>query len=84
MQIQTSLDWHDAQTELRARLGNVPYNPDLWRMLVNIGNMVTSLSQVEVEARRKNLAHITEPKVLAINQAIDHFEKLLLIAELMK
>ena len=84
MQIQTSLDWQSVHSELRTQIGQVPFNPDLRRMLNNITNMITELSQIEVEARRKNMAHITEPKVKSINEAIDRFEKLLLIAQLMK
>jgi len=84
MQIQTSLDWQAVHSELRTQIGQLPFNPDLRKMLNNITNMITELSQIEVEARRKNMTHITEPKVKAINESIDRLEKLLLIGHLMK
>jgi glutamine synthetase type III len=84
MQIQSSLDWNDVQSELRRQIGQLPYNPDLWKMLNNLDYMVTDLSKAEVEARRYHKLEYTKPKVDAINQAIDHLEKLLLIAHLMR
>lgn len=83
MQIQNSLDWQAVHTELRTQLGQLPYNPDLRKMLNNISNMVSELSQEEVEARRISKMSYTDTKVLQINKAIDHLEKLLLIAKLM-
>jgi len=83
MQIQNSLDWQAVHAELRTQLGQLPYNPDLRRMLNNISNMVSELSQAEVEARRISKMSYTETKVLQINEAINHLEKLLLIAKLM-
>jgi len=83
MQIQTSLDWQAVHTELRTQIGQLPFNPDLRRMLNNISNMVSELSQAEVESRRINKPEYNKLKVDSINKAIDHFEKLLLIAKLM-
>lgn len=83
MQIQSSLDWNSVHSELRAQIGQVPFNPDLRRMLNNISNMVSELSQLEVESRRINKPEYNKEKVDAINNAINHLEKLLLIAKLM-
>lgn len=83
MQIQTSLDWNSVHSELRTQIGQVPFNPDLRRMLNNITNMVSELSQLEVESRRINKPEYNKEKVDSINQAINHLEKLLLIAKLM-
>lgn len=83
MQIQTSLDWQAVHAELRTQIGQLPFNPDLRRMLNNISNMVSELSQAEVESRRINKPEYNKLKVDAINKAIDHLEKLLLIAKLM-
>jgi hypothetical protein len=83
MQIQTSLDWNDVQSELRKQVGQVPYNPDLWRMLNNISHMVSELSSAEVETRRINKPEYNQPMVDKINIAINHLEKLLLVAKLM-
>lgn len=84
MQINSSLDWNDVHTQLRSRLSNVPYNPDLNKMLRNIGESVAQLSRLEVEARRTQKFSYLDKQIEAINKAIDHFEKLLLMAELMK
>jgi hypothetical protein len=84
MQINSSLEWNDVHTQLRSRLANVPYNPDLTKMLRNISHTVSHLSSLEVEARRTNKYYIVEKQVNSINTAINHFEKLLLMAELMK
>jgi len=83
MQIQTSLDWQAVHAELRTQLGQLPYNPDLRRMLNNISNMVSELSQAEVLTRQINKPEYNKEKVDDINKAIDHLEKLLLIAKLM-
>jgi hypothetical protein len=84
MEIQNSLDWQAVHAELRTQLGQLPYNPDLRRMLNNISNMVAELSAAEVETRRLNKPEYNKEKVDAINKAIDHLEKLLLIAQLCK
>lgn len=83
MQIQSSLDWQAVHAELRTQIGQLPYNPDMRRMLNNISNMVSELSQSEVETRRLNKPEYNKQKVDDINKAIDHLEKLLLIAKLM-
>ena len=66
------------------QINQLPFNPDLRKMLNNISNMVSELSQHEVEARRINKLEYTNECVTKINQAIDHLEKIILIAELMK
>lgn len=82
MQIQSSLDWNSVHSELRNQIGQLPYNPDLRKMLNNISNMVSELSSLEVETRRLNKPEYTKEKVDEINKSIDHLEKLLLIAKL--
>lgn len=82
MQIQSSLDWNSVHSELRNQIGQLPYNPDLRKMLNNISNMVSELSSMEVETRRLNKPEYTKEKVDEINKSIDHLEKLLLIAKL--
>ena len=84
MKITSSLDWDKVETQLRTQVNSLPYNPDLRRMLNNITTMVTELSKLEEESRRTQKFSYTEPQVIKINQAIDHLEKLLLMAELMK
>lgn len=84
MQIKSSLDWSDVHTQLRNRLSNVPYNPDLVKILRNIAESVAQLSRLEVDARRTQKYSYLDKQLEVINKSIDHFEKLLLIAELMK
>lgn len=83
MQIQTSLDWQAVHSELRKQIEQLSFNPDLRRMLNNISNMVSELSSAEVETRRINKPEYNKLKVDDINKAINHLEKLLLIAKLM-
>jgi len=60
------------------------YNPDLNRRLRNINKMVTELSKLEVGFRRIHKSNMTDDKVEEINKAINHLEKLILMASLMK
>lgn len=84
MKIETSLDWSNIRNQLRTQLDNLPYNVDLHKMLKNIDKMVDELSKVEVEARRiRNTSYLSD-RVKEINKSIDHLEKLLLMAALMR
>ena len=84
MKIESSLDWLEVGGELTRQLNKLPYNPDLRKFIHNIDIMVTELSKAEVEARRINKLEYTKEKVEAINQAINHLEKLILIAKLIQ
>lgn len=46
--------------------------------------MVDEMSKLEVEARRKQKFTYVDEKANEINSAIDHLEKLILIAKLMQ
>ena len=82
MRIESSLDWLEVGSELTRQLNKLPYNPDLRKFIHNIDIMITELSKAEVEARRINKLEYTKEKVDDINKAIDHLEKLILIAKL--
>lgn len=84
MQIHNSLDWFGARNGLQAQLDTLPYNPDLRKMLKNIDSMVEKLSKLEVDARRTHVQHYTKEQLEKVNSAIDHLEKLLLMAQLMR
>ena len=84
MKIDTALDWAWAKAELSSQLDDIGYNPDLRKMLKNIDNMVVELSKLEVNARRTRHMSYTDEQKDKINKAIDHLEKLLLMAQLMK
>ena len=84
MKIEKATDWQEVHTQLRSQMLGIGYNPDLQKMLNNITNMVSELSNLEVTARRTRVEHYTKEKVNEINKSIDHLEKLLLIAQLMR
>lgn len=84
MKIERALDWDKVGTGLRQRLAKIDYNPDLKRMFHNIEKMVTELSKLEVTVRRSGKYSFLEDKVTEINTAINHLEKLILMAQLMK
>jgi len=83
MKIEHAIDFQDVSAQLRNDLRNIPYNKDLRRLYQNIESMVTQLSKLEVEARRMTKSYACETKVSEINKAIDHLEKLILMAKLM-
>lgn len=82
LKIETSLDWELVYQKLRSQLHDLPYNPDLYKMVANINTMVQELSKAEVEARRIHKLEYTKGKVDNINDAINHLEKLIIIAKL--
>ena len=82
MKIEHAIDWQEVHSALRIQIQKIGYNPDLQRLLNNITNMVTELSQLEVTARRTHKNTYTDEKVAKINEAIDRLEKILLIAKL--
>ena len=83
MKIERALDWDKVSNDLLMQLNTVRYNADLRLMLKNINGMVTDLSKLEVSFRRTRKYSIIEDKVTEINNAIDHLEKLILMAKLM-
>ena len=83
MKIERALDWDKVSNDLLMQLNTIRYNADLRLMLKNINGMVTDLSKLEVSFRRTRKYSIIEDKVTEINNAIDHLEKLILMAKLM-
>jgi hypothetical protein len=84
MKIERALDWNKVSSDLSSQMNGIGYNPDLVRMHKNIDKMVSELSKLEVNLRRTGKYSILDDKVADINKAISHFEKLLLMANLMK
>lgn len=82
MKIKHAIDFQSL--DLKRELDSIGYNPDLRKMYNNITNMVTELSKLEVTARRINRDSYTSHLLEKINAAIDHLEKLILMAKLMK
>jgi len=83
MKIQSSLDWFGVSKNLTNQLESIGYNPDLKKMYKNIESMIESLSKLEVDARRTHKPELTKSNLDSINSAIDHLEKLILMAKLM-
>lgn len=81
--IERAMDWNKVSDDLRSQLGTIGYNPDLRKLYINIEKMVTELSKLEVTFRRTQKYSMLDDKVLQINNAIDHLEKLILVAKLM-
>lgn len=77
-------EWPQVKDTLLKNLSSSGFNPDLKRMLKNIDTMVVELSKQEVDARRLKKPEYTQEKVDAINKAINHLEKFILIATLMR
>ena len=84
MKIERAIDWNQVSIELSAQMNGIGYNPDLHRMHKNIDKMVSELSKLEVNLRRTGKYNILDDKVSDINTAINHLEKLVLMANLMK
>lgn len=83
VKIENSLEWSDVRSSLVKQLDSIGYNPDLRKMLKNIDSMVIEFSKLEVEARRTRKTTYSDNQKDKINKAIDHLEKLLLMAKLM-
>lgn len=83
VKIENSLEWSDVRSSLVNQLDSIGYNPDLRKMLKNIDVMIVDLSKLEVDARRTRKTSYCDTQKDKINKAIDHLEKLLLMAKLM-
>jgi len=83
MKIERAIDWNNVSNDLKSQLAGINYNPDLRKMFSNIDKMVTELSKLEVSFRRTQKYSVLDDRVLQINNAINHLEKLILIARLM-
>jgi len=84
MKIERAIDWNQVSIDLSSQMNGIGYNPDLVRMHRNLDKMVTELSKLEVNLRRTGKFEMLDARVAEINKAINHLEKLLLMANLMK
>ena len=84
MKIERAVDWQQVKGGLLIQMKSIGYNPDFNKMIKNIDSMITELSKIEVEARRIRKSNLVQSQLDNINKAIDHLEKLLLIAQLMR
>ena len=84
MKIERAIDWNQDSIDLSSQMNGIGYNPDLHRMHKNIDKMVSELSKLEVNLRRTGKYSMLDDKVDVINKSINHLEKLVLMANLMK
>lgn len=84
MHINKATDWQSLSVSLRKQMSSIGYNPDLQKMYTNIEKMVSDLSKLEVEFRRTNKFTAVEEQLNKINNSLNHLEKLLLMAQLMR
>jgi hypothetical protein len=70
-------------TQLKNYMKTVRYNHDLNKLLKNIEGMITELSKKEVLARQTKKVSILEIPLKNLNESVDNFEKLLIIAKLL-
>lgn len=84
MKIERALDWDTISIGLQRQLKAIDYNPDLMRLFKNIEHLVKELSKLEVYVRRTGRYNFLDDKVVEINNAIGHLEKLILMAQLMR
>ena len=86
MRVKISLDWDPVSAQLREQMHTAPPScrKDLARMIGAIEGMVQRLANEEVEMRRnrKNTSPKHQQLLERINQAIDDFEKWLMLAYL--
>jgi hypothetical protein len=83
MKITSSLEWFNVRAEIVAQIHRLDYNADLRKMLKSIDHMVEELSKLEVEARRINKTTKTQPKIDAINNAIETLDQFITMAALL-
>ena len=79
----TAEEARDIISDLRIQLKRLPYNPDLLKLCNNIGEMNSTLSRLEVEARQTHRAHKLDTHKEDMIKAIKHLEHLILMAKLM-
>ena len=69
--------------DLHKQLKRLPYNSDLHKFCMNIGEMNSQLSRLEVEARRTRKTRNVDAHKADMIKAITHLEHLILMAKLM-
>ena len=82
-EFNTAEESRDIILDLQMQLKRLPYNADLHKLLINIGKMNGTLSQLEVEARRTRKYHKFNAYKEDMVKAIKHLEHLILMATLM-
>jgi hypothetical protein len=86
MRVQTSLDWDQVSSEMRAQMHAAPVlcRKDLARMIGSIEGLVQKLGGEEVDLRRNRKESSPRQQALVdqINKSITEYEKWLMLAHL--
>ena len=81
--VTSAIQGREKLDELRRVLRQLPYNPDLLRLLKNCESICTEVSKKEVLGRNSKTNSHTEKPLKDLNESIDRLEKYILIARLM-
>lgn len=77
-----ALECRVTMDRIKRNLSQIKYNPDLHKIYRNIEQMVSKISIIEVDCRRrKNYSELVEP-IKNFTESVDRLEKLILIAKL--
>lgn len=80
--IHSSSDWPAVEAELKRRLKTIGYNGDLERMFKNLCREITTLSKLEVDARRTRDVRLSSEQLTKINSILTTLEQWMIIAAL--
>ena len=84
LEVRTSLDWSQVETELRRLSRLLPeFKSDIRRIKTRIQTQISELSRLEVEARHHNTAskqELCRRKAEAINAELKQVEKIHLMS----
>jgi hypothetical protein len=87
IKITRALDWTDPPVNVRdhycRQIQDMPYSPDIRKMLKNIDSMVCNLSQAEVVARQRGQSVSRLDELKQVNDSIEHLEQWLIIGKLL-
>lgn len=83
-EFNTAIEARAASRILHLRMRSLPYNQGLRKLHENIEIMISELSMLEVKARQQHSQRLTQDKCNEIKEAMDRFEKLLLVLQLLQ
>lgn len=84
MQLNNSLDWQKIEKDLLQTIFDLGYNRDLHRIFANIKQMITVLSQLEVESRRTKKDYLVQEQLNKINESLKQINKFIMLLRLSK
>lgn len=82
MDFNNAIEARKKYHELHLVVKKTNYNPDLYKVLKNIDQMITELSKLEVQGRNSNRTKSIEKQLESIKNSMDYLEKMILILRL--